>query len=649
MNTNKTNAKINISKSILVCAILGWFWGLGVAIWTLAYNNFLSDIWPAWAIVIGVGAGSGTFAAAFFGLVIGAALWMVTNKSVVNYIVASFIAGIAGWIVYLPSVNKDLALWEQIVLRIVMLPAAALTFIAVIKLFKSLSADRRFPWKPLVLIWAVIAIATEIPISARWITFSLVEKKLKANPKEEKVAAIPPKFTPLKQMPPRDGNDRAKVLVLAIDALSMQKLDQLIAQGRLPNFARLKAESAWGYLQTMEPVYSPRIWTTVATGKAPETHGIEDFALTYYPFLKINERLNIPSQVAFLKTLMKPFAEQVRMPEISTRRKVKALWNIVGDAGMKVGVMGWWASWPPEEINGFTISDHVYFDIPGNISKVGSDNTPVFRIDLTWPHELYKEIERFYLPQDKATPEMMKRFMNFTDDDRANFMGMLRKRDEKRYLNPSWTIAEGVLRDRFYWESALYLMQTKGQPDLMMVYLRGADIISHATWLYSVPEARDRGRDPKLIEKYKNSVDAIYIFQDEYLGKFMAAMELDTTLIVLSDHGFGPDKKDPTGYGHYHPYPGVIFVMGPNVRKGFVMQGASVEDAAVNILSLLGLPMAVDMIGKPWREIMTDSWQQRHPPRKIKTYEAGVKPGFAGGTAEDKELIERLKALGYLQ
>ena len=44
---------------------------------------------------------------------------------------------------------------------------------------------------------------------------------------------------------------------------------------------------------------------------------------------------------------------------LSVDRRVHALWNIASDAGLSVGVVNWWNTYPPEAINGVIVSDHL--------------------------------------------------------------------------------------------------------------------------------------------------------------------------------------------------------------------------------------------------------------------------------------------------
>src|SRR5262245_29003170 len=70
-----------------------------------------------------------------------------------------------------------------------------------------------------------------------------------------------------------------KVAILGLDGADWEIIDPLMARGLLPNLARLKARGAWGNMKTLMPWLSPLLWTSVATGKSAEEHGIVDFLI----------------------------------------------------------------------------------------------------------------------------------------------------------------------------------------------------------------------------------------------------------------------------------------------------------------------------------------------------------------------------------
>jgi predicted AlkP superfamily phosphohydrolase/phosphomutase len=124
-----------------------------------------------------------------------------------------------------------------------------------------------------------------------------------------------------------------RVIVLGLDGMDPQAVDLMVKEGKLPNFARLKQGGAYGPLISMKPLLSPIIWTTLATGKTPDAHGIGHF-------VAVNQQTG------------------QELPVTSQMRRVKAIWNIVSDAGKRVAVVGWWATWPAETVRGAIVSDH---------------------------------------------------------------------------------------------------------------------------------------------------------------------------------------------------------------------------------------------------------------------------------------------------
>ena len=84
------------------------------------------------------------------------------------------------------------------------------------------------------------------------------------------------------------------VLVLGFDGLDPILLDRYMAEGRLPNFSRLKQDGVYHLLQTTTPPQSPVAWATFITGTHPGQHGVFDFIKRdpqrYLPDLAISDR-----------------------------------------------------------------------------------------------------------------------------------------------------------------------------------------------------------------------------------------------------------------------------------------------------------------------------------------------------------------------
>src|SRR4029077_1095905 len=68
-----------------------------------------------------------------------------------------------------------------------------------------------------------------------------------------------------------------RVIVLGFDGLDYSLTRDLMARGRMPNFARLAASGTFSPLGTSIPPQSPVAWSSFITGLDPGGHGIFDF------------------------------------------------------------------------------------------------------------------------------------------------------------------------------------------------------------------------------------------------------------------------------------------------------------------------------------------------------------------------------------
>ncbi|MGH7823290.1 MAG: alkaline phosphatase family protein, partial [Candidatus Binatia bacterium] len=128
----------------------------------------------------------------------------------------------------------------------------------------------------------------------------------------------------------------SRLLVLGLDGMDPRAVDLLMSEGKMPHFAKLRQGGAYGRFRSQDPMLSPILWTTIATGKSPTEHGIGHFVTVNQ---KTGEELPVTSQM----------------------RKTKAIWNIFSDAGKEVGVVGYWATWPAETVRGSVVSDHACY------------------------------------------------------------------------------------------------------------------------------------------------------------------------------------------------------------------------------------------------------------------------------------------------
>ena len=118
-----------------------------------------------------------------------------------------------------------------------------------------------------------------------------------------------------------------KILVLGVDGLDPRLTSKYVAEGKMPNVAKIiAAGSAREDLVLLGgvPTVTPPMWTTLATGAYPATHGITCF---YAP----NPELDTMSYNLDSRTCW-----------------AEPLWNVFVEAGKKTLVWHWpGSSWPP--------------------------------------------------------------------------------------------------------------------------------------------------------------------------------------------------------------------------------------------------------------------------------------------------------------
>ncbi len=133
----------------------------------------------------------------------------------------------------------------------------------------------------------------------------------------------------------------------------------------------------------------------------------------------------------------------------------------------------------------------------------------------------------------------------------------------------------------------------------------------------------------------------------------------DLTL-VLRDRSFlsvlradVPLKERRSPYGTHHPH-GMFVASGPGIRSGVEIAPCRIVDIAPTVLYSLGLPLASDLEGRPALEAFEPSYVVRHPvclgtPTLSLGSVHGTSEAPSLGAAEEAQVLDRLKALGYLE
>ena len=127
-----------------------------------------------------------------------------------------------------------------------------------------------------------------------------------------------------------------KVIVLGIDGLDPQISGQLMAQGRMPNLAKMAQDGTFSPLATVDPPQSPVCWTGMATGTNPGRHGIYDFIIR-------NPKTMLPD-LSLVKLKSSLFGGGEYINPVSG----DPFWIKAAQAGHKVTVVRWPVTFPAQ-------------------------------------------------------------------------------------------------------------------------------------------------------------------------------------------------------------------------------------------------------------------------------------------------------------
>ncbi|MGI8956376.1 MAG: alkaline phosphatase family protein [Chthoniobacterales bacterium] len=325
-----------------------------------------------------------------------------------------------------------------------------------------------------------------------------------------------------------------KVVVIGLDSATWTVIRPWMAEGSLPNLAKLMKVGVSGPLESVMPPITPPAWTSFMTGKNPGKHGIFHFVETEHGGYAMN------------------YAN-------ATSRRSPTVWKILNDAGYSVGTMNIPFTYPPEPLDGFQISG---MDTP-------SESSPFIH-----PPEL--------------RDELLKHLGEIQLDLR--FLGAM-STDERR----EQVLVEMEQMDKQWTKAALYLLENHPQ-DVMMFVFMSIDTVQHYFWQHM--DKDHFIHDPKLAPKFGDAIRKVYERLDAAAGQIIDRLSPETAVFVVSDHGGGPvvDRTiflnrylAQVGLLHYHKKAtsGIRTLLNKVMRFGFSLLRGTLTSRQKSRLALL--------------------------------------------------------------
>jgi len=428
-----------------------------------------------------------------------------------------------------------------------------------------------------------------------------------------------------------------KLIILGIDGMDPDLLTKFMAEGKMPNFARLAQQGSFRRLTTSIPPQSPVAWSNLITGTNAGGHGIFDFIhrdpQTFQLYFSTS-RVEGPKHSFHLGRWVIPLgsgsAEQLRHGQ--------AFWEILDEHHVPNYVYRIPANFPPIAAKGKTLSGMgtpdlrgtygtftFYTDDPtavagaveggevvqvevGNnrvtTNLIGPENTfrrnsppatepftvdldplePVARISVQNQQFVLKEGEwsgwvpvefqlmplignvkgicSFYLKQahprfqlyvspiniDPANPALPISTPSSYSRELAQEIG---EYHTQGIAEATKALSDGVLDDKEYLEQARTVLAEHRRAfdaefpafhrGVFFFYFSSLDLNGHMLWRLTDPQSP--AYDATLAAQYGSSLEWFYEQMDQVLGEVLPKVDENTTLLVLSDHGFAPYRR----------------------------------------------------------------------------------------------------------
>jgi predicted AlkP superfamily phosphohydrolase/phosphomutase len=275
----------------------------------------------------------------------------------------------------------------------------------------------------------------------------------------------------------RPTDDHPRVLVIGLDGATWNLLDPLLAPNGLATLTRILANGTRASLRSCIQPSSEQAWSAFATGKQNGKFGLFGF---------------------YQRAANSYALEYIN----ASHRRAPTLWRLLSDRGKRCLVVNVPLTWPVEPVNGALVSGLM---------------TPGLNSQFTFPHELRAELLR-----------ELGEYIIDVDIERgqcdAGSLGQL--------------VAQVKRMSELQTRATQWLMERIPDWDFAMLVHRAPDILCHKFWQYQDPT--HPLYDAQESEKWGGVITDAFQYLDALTGELLDVVADErTTVIVLSDHGFG--------------------------------------------------------------------------------------------------------------
>jgi len=271
-----------------------------------------------------------------------------------------------------------------------------------------------------------------------------------------------------------------KVFLLGLDGGSWNLLLPLMDKGFMPNLKEIYAKGVSATLHSTQPPYTGPAWVSSLTGVNPGKHGIFGFTTS---------------------------REDNTQRSLISSRDIRAtkLWQYLDMGGKTSGFINVPVTYPVERLNGFMISGFL---------------APQEANDISYPQNLYQNLVEelgSYIVNVQISGRVLK-----TEAAAFDFINDIQFCIQKRF-------------------EALKLLWDRYAPDFLMIVFTCLDKIQHKFWKFM--DIEDPLYHSSMAKSLRPRLFEVYQQVDQIIGCVIERLDKDTTLFIISDHGFGPLRK----------------------------------------------------------------------------------------------------------
>jgi len=295
---------------------------------------------------------------------------------------------------------------------------------------------------------------------------------------------------------------KRRIVLLGFDAATWNVIDPMIAKGELPNFEAVIKRGVRADLYSLDSPVSPRVWTSIVTGKTEDKHGVIDF---------YSNRSHLRS---------------------------KRVWDIFNANDLTTSIFYWFVTWPPQkEIKGHMVPGFLSLDsqtIPAELSFLKE-------LEMSEKNKIVEQREGKGLFHDLR---LVRQALRFGVKPSTLLQAILFKIEQKfRAYVELDVFAKVQLLKLYLYRDVFNYMVRQHPTDFAAILYPQADQIGHKYWAYYEPDEYEKRVGIPVSErdrcKYGDVIPNIYREMDKIVGDMRNQLGEDDVLMILSDHGFG--------------------------------------------------------------------------------------------------------------